>query len=260
MKTKSLIITLLFVAVAAIVVKVLFFPSVKDAWFAMDERSLKKVPSGMIVVRPTHFAFLKQKGLLRTAPPTGRDSDLWLMGRNVPLRDLLAAGYAWNSSRILLPPDSSTNRFDFLLTGTSNQLARFQTAIRHDLGYMAKAESRDADVLALKIANPALPALTVSGEDEKRGVNFRNEKLYFRKMPLRVLVEVFGRFLETPLVDKTGQTNFYNFTIDWNSKADQTFEDGTMTRDKVDQILSTLGLKLEPDTAPMQILVVTKAD
>jgi uncharacterized protein (TIGR03435 family) len=259
MKTKVLIITLLLTVVAAIVVKALFFPSVKDAYFAMDERSLRMVPAGMIVVRPTHFAFLREKGLLRTGAPNGGGNDLWLLGRNVPLRDVMAAGYAWNQARIVLPPDA-TGRYDFLMTGTSNQLARFQTTIRRELGYVAKAESRNADVLALKIANPALPALTIGREDEKRGINFRNEKLYFKRMPLAVLANMFGRFLETPMVDKTGQTNFYDFTIDWNSRTEQSWDTGTMTRDKIEQIVGVLGLKIEADTAPLEMLVVKKAE
>ena len=262
MKTKVLIITLLLTVAVVAVVKMLFFPSIKDAYFAMDDRSLQHVPAGMIVVRPTHFAFLRQKGILRVAAPHGTNNDLWVMGRNVPLRDVMAVGYDWDQSRIVLPPDTSTRRFDFLMTGTSNQLTRFQTTIRSKLGYSGEVESMDADVLALKIANPALPGLTISGADEKRGVNFntRKEKLYFRKLPLSVLINVFGRFFETPIVDKTGQTNLYSFTIDWDSKTGQSFEERTMTHEKVEQIIGVLGLKLEPDKSQQKMLVVKKAN
>jgi len=260
MKKKILIITLVLTAIAGAAVKMLFFPPVEDAYFAMDPRSLRKVPAGMILVRSTHFAFLKEKGILRAEPPPNSHSDVWLMGRNVPLRDVIATGYDWNPTRVVLPSDALTGRFDFLMTGTSNQLVEFQAMVRHKLGYVAQKESRDADVLALKIANPALPALIASRADEKRGINFRNEKLYFTQMPLRVLVNIFGRFLETPMVDKTGTTNFYNFTIDWNSKTEQGFEEGVMPRDKLDQIVGALGLKLEPDTAPVEMLVVKKSE
>jgi uncharacterized protein (TIGR03435 family) len=246
---------------AVVVVKVWFFSSIKDAYFALDVRSLKQVPAGTIFVRPTHFAFLRDKGLLRTTASQGRNNVEWLMGRNVPLRDVMAAGYEWDSERVLLPPDATTNHFDFLITGTiSNELAGFQTVVRRKLGYSAQKESRDTKVLALKIANPALPALTVSREDEKRGVNFRNEKLYFRRMPLKVLINAFGRFFELPMVVKTGTTNYYDFVVDWNSKTDQGFETGTMTRDRVDKIVGGLGLRLVPDTAPIEMLVVKRVE
>ncbi len=262
MKTKVLIITLLLTVAVVAVVKMLFFPSIKDAYFAMDERSLRQVPAGTIIVRPTHFAFLKEKGILRAAAPHGGNNDVWVMGRNVPLRDVMAVGYDWDQSRIVLPPDTSTRRFDFLMTGTSNQLTRFQTTIRSRLGYFGEVESRDTDVLALKIANAVLPAFTISGADEKRGVRFRpdTEKLYFTRLPLSVIINVFGRFYETPMVDKTGQTNLYSFTMDWNSKTGQSFEERTMTHEKVEQIIGVLGLKLEPDKGPQKMLVVKKAD
>jgi uncharacterized protein (TIGR03435 family) len=260
MKKKFLILTLLFAVAAVMVVKFWFFPPVKDDYFAMDPRSLQKVPAGLMVVRPTHFAFLKEKGILRTESPSGGKDRLWQMGRNVPLRDVVAAGYDWHPGRIVLPPDAPTGRFDFLMTGTTNQLADFQALIRRKLGYVAQKESRDGEVLALKIANPALPALTISGPNEKRGIQFRKEKLYFTRMPLSVIPGIFGNLLEKPLVDKTGTTNFYNFTIDWNSKTDQGYEEKSMTPERVDQIIGALGLKFEPDTAPMEMLVVKKAN
>lgn len=261
MKKKILIATLLLTAVAVVVAKGLFFPSVKDAYFAMDERSLRHVPAGTIIVRPTHFPFLKEKGILRTSAPSDKNT-LWQMGRNVPLRDVMAAGYNWNQARILLPPDAANARFDFLMTGASNQLTRFQATIRREIGYTGQVESRNAEVIALKIANPALPAFTISRDDEQQRINFnmQQEKLHFTKMPLKVLVNIFGRFLQTPMVDKTGQTNLYSFDIDWNSKTDKNFEGGTMTREMVEQMLGSLGLKLEPDTAPMEMLVVKQAN
>src|SRR6185312_10200270 len=96
----------------------------------------------------------------------------------------------------------------------------FQMLIRRKLGYVADKESRNTDVLALKIANPALPGLTLSAADEKRGIHLQKEKLHFSQMPLEMMVEIFSPFLGLPAVDKT-DTNHYTFTIDWNSKMDQ---------------------------------------
>ena len=260
MKTKVLIIALALIAAAAVMVKIWLFPSIKDSYFAMDGRSLLQVPAGMLIVRPTHFGFLHEKGILRVIPPPSGKNSIWLMGRNLPLRDVMAAGYDWSPTRVMLPPDATTGRFDVLMTGTSNQLTGFQTVIRRKLGYTAKMESQSADVLALKIADPALRALTISRTDEKRRINLRDEKLYFTQVPLSIMINVFGRFLETPMVDKTGTTNLYDFSIDWNSKTEQSYDAGTMTRDKVDQFIGALGLKLEPDTAPLDMLVVKKAN
>jgi uncharacterized protein (TIGR03435 family) len=260
MKTKLLILALVLMAAAVAAVKIFFSPSVKDAYFAMDERSLRSAPAGMFFVRPTHFPFLKEKGILRARASSSTNNEVWVMGRNAPLRDVIAAGYNWDQARVMLPADAPAGRFDFLMTGTSQQLTQFQKTIRRQFGYVAQKESRDTDVLALKIVNPALPALTINHTDGQGLINFRNQKLYFTHLPPRVLINVFGRFLELPVVDKTGLTNSYDFTIDWNAKADQSFQQGTLTRDKLEQVVGTLGFKLEPDTAPLEVLVVKKAD
>lgn len=260
MKKKILIIAPLLVVVAAVIAaKIWFFPSVKDDYFAMDLRSLRSARAGLIVVRPTRFSFLKDKGVLSAEAPFASDHHIWQMGRNVPLRDVIAAGYNWDSLRIVLPADVPTNRYDYLMTGTSKQSAEFQTAIRRKLGYVAEKESRNTDVLALKFTNPALPGLTVSRADEKRGIHLQKEKLYFSQIPMQTMIEIFGPFLELPAVDKT-DTNHYTFTIDWNTKMDETYIEGKMTRAQVEQILGTIGLKFERDTAPMEMLVVKKAD
>jgi uncharacterized protein (TIGR03435 family) len=259
MKKRILIIAPLLAVAAAIAVKVWFFPSVKDDYFAMGLRSLRNAPAGLIVVRPTRFPFLKEKGILRAEAPSAKDHHVWQMGRNAPLRDVMAAGYDSDPLRIAMPADAPTNRFDYLMTGTSKQAAEFQAVIRRKLGYVAGKESRNTEVLALKIANPARPGLTVSRADEKRGIHLQKEKLYFSQIPLEMMVEIFGPFLELPAVDKT-DANHYTFVIDWNSKMDQSYMEGTMTPAQVDQIVGALGLKFERDTAPMEMLVVKKAD
>jgi len=259
MKTKALVITLALMLIAAAAIKVMFFPSVKDAWFSMDARSLQKAPAGLMVVRPTHFAFLRQKGILRIpAPHSPGGTNQWIMGRNVPLADVMAAAFDRNPSRVVLPPETAAGRFDFLITTTS--LSHFQEAVRRKLGYTAQMETRDASVLALKVADASLPGLTAAGADEKRGVVFRNEKLYFKQMPLKVIVNIFGRFFEVPMVDQTGLTNLYDFSLNWNSKTEQRYEDGTMTPDELAPVIGPLGLKIEPDNASLDMLVVKKTD
>ena len=79
----------------------------------------------------------------------------------------------------------------------------------------------------MKIANPALPGLQLSNDNEKRNVAFRKEHLHFTHMPLAVIVNGLGRSLDTPVVDKTGLTNSYNFAFAWNDETIREMQDGT---------------------------------
>jgi len=260
MKRKVLAGMLVLALIAAAAIKVIFFPSIKDAYFAMDERNLQQVPAGLILVRPTHFAYLRQKGVLRTAAPKSHGDTQWAMGRNVPLQDVIAAAYDRNLSRVVLPADAPPTRFDFLLTAPANRLPRFQEIVRRKLGYVAEIRTNNTDALALKIANPALPGLRLSHDNEKRNVTYRNEILHFTHMPMAVIVNGFGRYLDLPVVDKTGLTNSYNFAFAWNDETIRQMQDGKTAHELLDKIVAGLGLKLEPDTASLEMLVVKKVD
>ena len=142
MKTKALAGILVLALTVAVVVKVMFFPSIKDAYFAMDERSLQQAPAGLILVRPTQFPFLREKGILRTAAPKSNGETVWIMGRNAPLRDVIAAAYGQNLSRVVLPADVPPTHFDFLMTAPAKQLPRFQESSA--AGWVTSPKSRPA--------------------------------------------------------------------------------------------------------------------
>ena len=260
MKRQVLLGVVILALVAAAAVKLLFFPSIKEAYFAMDERSLRQAPAGLILVRPTHFAYLRQKGVLRAVAPKSHGDAQWAMGRNVPLRDVIAVAYDRNWSRVVLPADVPEIRYDFLFTAPAKRLPRFQEIVRRQLGYVAEIQTNNTDVLALKIANPALPGLKLSNDNEKRSVHYRDEKLHFTHMPIIVIINGFGRSLELPVVDKTGLTNAYDFSFVWNDEAIRLMQDEKTARGVLSKIVGGLGLKLEPDTAPQAMLVVKKAD
>jgi uncharacterized protein (TIGR03435 family) len=113
-----------------------------------------------------------------------------------------------------------------------------------------------------------LPGLTVSGPDEKTYVFFNDVTLRVRHLPLMVvadrrlmlMADGLGRFLNLPVVDKTGLTNLYDYSIGWNVHVQRQLENETTARAAVDKILHDLGLGLAPDTAPLDMLVVKKVD
>jgi uncharacterized protein (TIGR03435 family) len=61
-------------------------------------------------------------------------------------------------------------------------------------------------------------------------------------------------------VDKTGLTNFYDFSLIWDTKTAQQIQSGTLDNETGKKILAEWGLGLEPDTASIEMLVVKKAD
>jgi len=232
-----------------VVAKIIWFPTVQDAWFQTNGRQLRTVPNGLVIVRPTHFphtptnsvGYANDNGKMRVA------------GRNVTFLYLMAMAYQYNPSRVSLPVGAPTNNFDFVVTGAQEKL---RTVILKKTGYSAQIQTQDTDVLALKVADPDSTALAPSGPDEKQNVNFKQGRLYFTHMKLKGIADGLQGVLKTPVVDETGLSNYYDFSLPWS----RNMNPNNLTRDDLDKIVGAWGLQFVPDTASIEMLVVKKGD
>jgi uncharacterized protein (TIGR03435 family) len=243
---------------AAVAVKLIFFPSVSDKFFQINPTMLRQAPANVVLVRLTYFSKASQK----SSPPNGVTyatvrGARWMVGRNVTFPMLIAVAYGYNPGRIKLPATAPTGNFDFLVTSPKEPEARLQSAIRRKLGYMARREIRETDVLVLKVKNSNPPGLKVSTAT-RGNVAPKNGRLYFTHMHLNVVTDGMQAMLKTPVVDKTGLTNFYDFSLVWDKQTQQQMQSGKLDQETGGKILNDWGLGLEPDTASIEMLVVTK--
>ena len=249
---------LLLVALA-VVVKLAFFPSVSDKYFVINPARLQHVPPGLVVVRPTHFPDSPQK----SSPPGTMETTVkgaqWMVGRNVTFQQLMATAYSYNPGRIALPASAPKGNYDYLVTVLKDPRVRLQSAIRRKLGYTADVEEQDTPVLALKVEDPNSPGLRISASSERENTDMRNGKLYFTHQHLTVVTDGLESILKMPVLDKTGLTNFYDFSLIWDVQTAKQIQSGTLDQATGQKILAEWGLGLEPDTASLEMLVVKKA-
>src|SRR5277367_4853194 len=110
-KTHSTVVAgIAILAVVAVALVVKHQPQVKDSYFDPDTDKLRLLPNNLIVVRPTHFP--KNSAKMRHVHEDS-SSVTRTLGRNVPLRDVIAEAYDCNASRVVLPPDAPKGGFDF---------------------------------------------------------------------------------------------------------------------------------------------------
>ena len=242
--------------IAGVIVKLVFFPAVKDDYFALNERDLQGAPPGLTVLRPTRFPYVQNKGFMFIPSPHRGDQGRWMMGRNLPLRDVIAAAFEADRSVIVLPPEAPAGNFDFLITVADRQDQKLQAAIRKKLSLVAGEESRATPVLAIKVLDASLPGLTVSDASEQPNVEDKDVTIIFRHVPLAAVANGLGQFLTQPLVDETGLTNFYDLTVPWDTQTRRRMRNDATAAAAVDQILSRWGLGLRTDTASLKMLVV----
>jgi uncharacterized protein (TIGR03435 family) len=243
---------LLTVAAAAIV-KLETGPSVKNSYFEPDSDKLRQVPSGIVVVRETHFP--NTYGKVRNVHEG--DSLARTVGHDVTLRELMAEAYDVEPGQIVLPPDATRDQFDFLVT-VPHTRDRLQAAIASTLGYTAHIETRETDVFKLRVIDASLPGLTVSPDSEDSDVQFKDGKLFFTHKSADYILYGLQDGLAKPVIDETGLTNRYDFSLSWNRKTTQAMQDGTFSLEGVQKVLRGWGMELEPATQTMDMVIVEK--
>jgi uncharacterized protein (TIGR03435 family) len=100
--------------------------------------------------------------------------------------------------------------------------------------------------------------MALSAEGEREDINYKKGKLYITHMKLKELTGPHEQTLKTPVVDETGLTNYYDFSLGWNTQFLMQLRDAAAARPAVDKLLGDWGLGLEPDNASLEMLVVKK--
>jgi uncharacterized protein (TIGR03435 family) len=253
-KTMVTIAGAIWMAVAGATVVNAQQPAVLDAYFEPKSDSLEGVPANIAVVQPTHFP--DQAGKIKHIHKN--DKLTRTVGRNVTFRDLIAEAYDCEPGCVVLPPDAPTGGFDFLVTVSPGTRSRLRNAIETELGYRAKSEMLDTKVMVLQVTDPTLPGMTISTASDD-DVSYRDGRLYFMRQPISMVVKGLEEGLALPVVDKTGLTNNYDFSLTWDDRTTRRMRDGAFTFDGTQKVLNGWGLELKPDTARMEMFTVTKS-
>jgi uncharacterized protein (TIGR03435 family) len=253
---KTLIITVgIAVLAVAAVAMMTGHHAVKDAYFEPDTDKLRQVPANLLVIQSTRFP--NSHGKVRHYHENDRLART--VGRNVSFQAMMAEAYDCDFAQVILPPGAPQGNFDFLVTKTGHVREQLRTAIEKQLGYTAHRETRDMDALILKVTNPSLPGLSVSGSDEDSDIHYKSGKLNFTHKPFDYIVGGLSQGLDKPILDHTGLTNYYDFSLTWNAGIEKAMQHGSLNADGTEKVIAEWGLSLEPTNVSMDVYVVEKA-
>jgi hypothetical protein len=163
---------LLAAGTATVMVKKAFFPGPPDSYFLPNYRHFQRLPSGLFILRPTHFS-TPINGLdysCETDNPAG-DHVTWNMGRNRSFVQLLCRIYNCTTNQVVLPPGAPTEGFDYLYTlRDPNGLGHFEAAIKK-LGYTAHWEDQPERRLVVEKVAASTPSGQHATHDGNVNVN-----------------------------------------------------------------------------------------
>lgn len=226
----------------------------RDSWQIQDltpaivDRSFPQVR-----IVPTRFTTMRVCG--------SGDLTKW-GGINVPVSVMVRVAYQWSQGRIVFSVPEPRGGYDFIASLPQGSCEAMQRELQKQFSFVGRAETRDADVLVLKVRTPNAPGLKPPVIGGHRDFN-RSGQYICDDRPLSTDAQPFvglQRFLEnyfrTPVVDETGATNHYSIDLKWNERGP-----GDPNHEALKQALvNQLGLELIPGHRSIKMLVVERAN
>ena len=139
-----------------------------------------------------------------------------------------------------------------MLTLTNRSSDALLEEIKKQFGVDAHLETREADVLLLKVRTPDASGLKIStGESSSMFSGTGSYKMTGAQMSM-LASHLESRF-STPVLDRTELTNRYDVSLQWTTPR------GQISNQQFKQLLlNQLGLELVPNREPIEMLVVEK--
>ena len=189
----------------------------------------------------------------------GSHGDNWIgIGRQV--RDIARVAYGSRPGRILFADAEPRERYDFISTLPKASGAALQAELKRKLGFIGLRETRDTDVLVLKVRRSNAPGLkppTFFGHSDgcSRGHYYcDNAPLSSNSGYYPGITRFLEEYFEMPVIDQTGLTQNFHIDLKWNERWGQDPNHDALKQALLDQ----LGLELVPGREPVEMLVVEK--
>ena len=212
-----------------------------------------------------------------------------VMGRNIPVHLMLTQAFNLDNDQVVGEPDwARTERFDVngkvadSDAAAASKLTRdqkrvlYQQVLKERFGLVAHHETRELPEYALVVAKGGAkiedgkPDTSAPPDKRMRGglrmsMNGGVRKIETADTPISAVLEFLSNETGRKIVDKTGLTGRYSFTLSWLSpmaasqKAGEANEASTpadATPDLFTAIQEQLGLKLEPTKGPVDVVVI----
>jgi uncharacterized protein (TIGR03435 family) len=176
------------------------------------------------------------------------------------LRQIVGLAYGVQRVRVLSGPGwADSDQFDIAAKAESADATRdeirnmLQTLLAERFKLVVHREARELPAYSLVLARSG-SKLKAAAPDRKSGMADTvgpsgERQTVFEASSLRVLVNMLANTLGSPVVDMTGLDELYDYTFEWPDAGSSLFA-------SVDQ----LGLKLEAKKAPVEVLVMDRAE
>jgi uncharacterized protein (TIGR03435 family) len=194
---------------------------------------------------------------------------------NVTLADVIQLAYGTRRIQMRGGPDwIDSERFNIVAKADESEadvpreqlFPLVQALLEERFKLALHRETEDRTVYAL-VPGKTPPKLQAAKEGEKTAFATGNRgQMNFQKMPMEGLANTLANILHTPVVDGTGLTGFFDFTLDPMQFANKGVAGGVQAAPDIfaDLVITALreqlGFKLEKQKASLEITVIDRAE
>jgi uncharacterized protein (TIGR03435 family) len=222
----------------------------EDLFIHMDSAHLKAAPPALML-RPTRYPGHGNLAIGGTPEVPGK-----FIARNRPIEYLLLDAYGVTPQRMVFPNGMPTGKFDFLATQPDDPKAGLRKLIEKQLGLTGHIETREEDVLIVRVARTGASGLKITSSPET-SVFSDPGTMTITNFKMPEVVECLGLLFNQPMVDETKLTNSYDLELHWNGRFDiPKSEDQKQQVERA--LLDQAGFELVPGRQPVEMLIVEK--
>jgi uncharacterized protein (TIGR03435 family) len=196
---------------------------------------------------PSQVAILRSKIGKRSS--MGNNTAGKMMGTGVTAQSVVGAAYGLvMPTRTVAFKGLPDGRFDFIATLPNGNKEALQQEVKRKFGVIASRETREADVLLLKLHHSNASSLTPSTA-KRVSVNANNNQLSFTGCTMDSLAANLEPILKIPILNQTGLPGNFDMELKWDDRKPEGLKQA---------VLDQLGLELVPGREPVEMLVVEK--
>lgn len=181
----------------------------------------------------------------------GASGNRWVaIGR--PIKMFIAYAYDWLPGRIVFDSGDPEKRYDMIASLPRGSAEALRREIKDKLHLVGHPETRDTDVLLLKVSRPKARGLKPpSGwelQDPWGHFTCDNQTISTDRFSELSLAMELEFIFDKPVIDETGLTQKFNIDLKWKGDKNALKQ----------ALLDQLGLELVPGNMPVEMLVVEK--
>jgi uncharacterized protein (TIGR03435 family) len=213
---------------------------------------VEHINTGMLDREPPQVRIIPTK--FPQARSWGSDNGKFL-GIGQPVEGILEAIYDLSPARMVLPAGLPQKKYDFIANLPHGSAEALQLELKKKCGVVARLETREMDVLRLRVKNPNARGLrsstTQNGSSHKQAGHYSCINQH-----LSNLTRVLDRYFEIPVIDQTALNGRFDIDLKWNEQNEHGHNPDALKQALLDQ----LGLELVPGREPVEMLVVEKVE